>query len=405
MNRRTDFPNLSVRIQGKPLVYLDSAATALKPQVVVDRVNQYYSYENANVHRGSHFLSDQATAAFESARERIRNFLGGTAEDVLVFTKGTTDSINMVAQGYLRPRLNAGDVVVLTQMEHHSNIVPWQMVAQERAARVEFIKLDSNGDLDLVDAKRLLDLKNVRMLAFSHVSNSLGTVNPAKLLCSWAKERGIPTLIDGAQSAAHRPVSFVDLGCDFFAFSGHKMYGPTGIGGLLVRSEVINDLAPTQGGGGMIDEVSITKTTYGAAPARFEAGTPHIEGVIGLGAAVDYLTSLGMQNVHEHSLELTRKLVDGLRSIPSVSILGTPKERAGSVSFNVRGQHHSDIGTLLNEMGIAVRVGHHCTQPLMAACGLKGTVRASLGVYSTESDVDALVAGLRKVVSILGVAE
>ena len=399
---RKCFPNLDVKISGKPLTYLDSAATTLKPQKVIDRITQYYSLENANVHRGSHFLSDQATAAYEAARARVINFLRGGDRYQAVFTRGTTESINLVAQGFAKRRLTRGDRIILTEMEHHSNIVPWQMVAREAGLELDFLPVNTSGDLDLEKAIKFIENPRAKLISVTHVSNTLGTINGVERILKHARHQGLTTVVDGAQAVAHMPVDVNQVGADFYAFSAHKIYGPTGIGVLLGRLEKLEEVEPVQGGGGMIDRVTQERTTFGYLPARLEAGTPHIEGAVGLAAALDFVSEVGLERIEKWESHLTQVLVRKLEELKFIDFVGRPQNRAGIVSFNLKGAHHADVGTILNEMGVAVRVGHHCTQPLMESFALKGTVRASLGVYNEILDIERLVAALEKARTILG---
>lgn len=396
---RRDFPILQQQVHGQPLVYLDSAATTQKPQVVIDALTAYYQHDNANVHRAAHLLADRATTAFEHARQTVARFINSAKTEQIIWTRGTTEAINLVASCYGRLVLQPGDKILVSALEHHSNIVPWQLIAAERGASVVAIPLDAAGDLDLQAYQQLLDDK-VKIVAVNQVSNALGTVNPVKKIINLARAVGARILLDGAQAVAHFPVDVQDLNCDFYAFSGHKVFGPTGIGVLWGREELLEQMPPYQGGGEMIETVSFAKTTFNHLPYKFEAGTPDIAGAVGLAAALDYLQKLDRPAVaaHEHALLLEciqRGEQMGLQRI------GAPRQAAGIYSFLLPGAHPADVGTLLDQQGVAVRTGHHCTQPLMAHLGLPGTVRASLSLYNTRTDVERLFTALEKVKTFL----
>ncbi len=393
---REDFPILSIRPHGKRLIYLDNAATTQKPRQVIDAIQHYYEHENANVHRGVHHLSERATEAFEAARKKVQRFFNIPLSCEVVFTRGATESINLVAQSYGRAFLREGDEIMLTRMEHHSNIVPWQMVCQEKGARIRVAPMNERGELLMDDFAGLLN-ERTRLVSVVHVSNALGTVNPVRDIIRMARERRIPVLLDGAQAAPHMPVDVQELGCDFFVCSGHKMYGPTGIGILYGRGELLDRMPPWQGGGDMIMSVTFEKTTYNTAPFKFEAGTPNIAGAVGLGAAVDYLSALGMDRVAAHEQELIEHGTRLLADIPGVRLIGTAACKAGVLSFVMDTAHPHDIGQILDEKGIAIRAGHHCAQPVMDFYGVPATARASLGVYTTHEDLDALADGIRAV--------
>jgi cysteine desulfurase / selenocysteine lyase len=394
---RRDFPILATRVNGKPLVYLDNAATSQKPAPVIDALVRYYQEENANIHRGVHWLSERATAAYESAREDVRRLLGAGSAEEIVFVRGTTDAINLVAQSYARPRLAAGDEIIISEMEHHSNIVPWQLVVEQTGAVLKVIPVDDDGNLDLAGFKRLLS-RRTRIVAVTHVSNVLGTINPIRAIADLTHETGAVLVVDGAQSAPHLPVDVTALDCDFFACSGHKMLGPTGVGALYARAELLQTMPPYQGGGGMIASVTFERTTYAPAPGRFEAGTPNIAGAIGLGAAIRYIESIGLPATHRHEDALLTHAIAELREIPGVRLIGAgPGPRASVVSFVIKGVHPHDAGTILDEDGIAVRGGHHCAQPLMRRFGVEGTNRASFSLYNTHAEVDALLRGIHRV--------
>jgi len=400
---RQDFPILRQEIRGKPLVYLDSAATTQKPRQVIEAIGRYYETENANVHRGVHTLSERATASYEGARTKVRKFLNAADDREIVFVRGTTEAINLVAQTFGRSKLNVGDAVAITAMEHHSNIVPWQMVCQERGAQLRVAPIDERGDLRLDALERLLT-PEVKLLSLVHVSNALGTVNPIRRICELAHAKGIPVLVDGAQAVSHLPVDVRALGCDFYAISAHKMFGPTGIGALYGRAEVMEALPPYMGGGDMILSVTFEKTLYNRLPYRFEAGTPDIAGAIGFGAAVDYIEGIGRAEIAAYEHDLLEYATAAVEAVPGLRLIGKAKERASVLSFILRdGEiHPHDIGTVLDQEGIAIRTGHHCAQPLMQVYGVAATARASLALYNTREDVDALVRGLRKVLEVLG---
>ena len=398
---REDFPVLAERVHGKPLAYLDNAATAQKPRAVLHRLARYYETENSNIHRGVHRLSEKATQAYEDARGTLRRFVNAAEDREIVFVRGATEAINLVARCYGGARLQAGDEVVVSAMEHHSNIVPWQIVCREKGARLRVVPIDDRGDMVLEEYHRLLGPRT-RIVALPHVSNALGTVNPVRELVRAAHGVGAPVLIDGAQGAPHAVVDVQDLDCDFYAFSGHKLYGPTGVGVLYGKADLLEAMPPYQGGGDMILSVSFEKTEYNVLPYKFEAGTPHIAGVVGLGAAVDYLDALGLDAVAAHEDRLLTYAVERLTRTPGVRFIGTPKRRASLVSFVLDGVHAHDVGTILDREGVAVRTGHHCAMPVMERYGVPATVRASFGCYNTETEVDALADGLEKAGRIFG---
>ena len=398
---REDFPVLAERVHGKPLAYLDNAATAQKPRAVLHRLARYYETENSNIHRGVHRLSEKATQAYEDARGTLRRFVNAAEDREIVFVRGATEAINLVARCYGGARLQPGDEVVVSAMEHHSNIVPWQIVCREKGARLRVVPIDDRGDMVLEEYHGLLGPRT-RMVALPHVSNALGTVNPVRELVRAAHGVGAPVLIDGAQGAPHAVVDVQDLDCDFYAFSGHKLYGPTGVGVLYGKADLLEAMPPYQGGGDMILSVSFEKTEYNVLPYKFEAGTPHIAGVVGLGAAVDYLDALGLDAVAAHEDRLLTYAVERLTRTPGVRFIGTPKRRASLVSFVLDGVHAHDVGTILDREGVAVRTGHHCAMPVMERYGVPATVRASFGCYNTETEVDALADGLEKAGRIFG---
>ena len=393
---RDDFPILRQRIHGKRLVYLDNAATTQKPQAVIDRLARYYSEENANIHRGVHTLSVRATDAYDAARETVRRFLNAAESREIIFVRGTTEAINLVAHTYGRTHVGSGDEIVVSEMEHHSNIVPWQMLCEEKGARLRVIPVTDAGDLRLDEYERLLSPRT-RLVAVTHVSNALGTVNPVADIARLAHARGIPVLVDGAQAVAHMPVDVQALGCDFYAFSGHKVFGPTGIGVLYGRAAMLEAMPPYQGGGDMIRSVTFEKTTYNELPAKFEAGTPDIAGAVGLAAALDYLTALGLESVAAHEHDLLAYGTEALSRISGLRLTGTSKCKAGILAFVLDAAHPHDIGTILDRQGVAVRAGHHCCQPLMERLGVPATARASLALYNTQDDIDALVGALKTV--------
>ncbi|WP_042267684.1 cysteine desulfurase [Paraburkholderia heleia] len=393
---RRDFPILRQSVHGKPLVYLDNAATTQKPASVITAEQAYYEHDNANVHRGVHLLSQRATDAYEGARTRIARFIHATNDKEIVYTRGTTEAINLVAQSYARPRLQPGDEVLITAMEHHSNIVPWQLVCAQTGAILKVAPIDDDGALDLDAYERLLGPRT-RMAAVAHASNALGTVNPLAQMIELAHARGVPVLVDGAQAIAHLPVDVAALDCDFYAFSGHKIYGPTGIGALYAKAVLLDAMPPWQGGGDMIRSVTFEKTEYNVIPWRFEAGTPNIAGAIGLGAALDYVSAIGLEVAQRHEADLLAYAGAALRAMPNVRMIGTAKEKLGILSFVMDNAHAHDVGTILDQCGVAVRTGHHCAMPVMARYGVPATVRASFALYNTRAEVDALLDGLARV--------
>ena len=399
---RTDFPILSREVHGKPLVYLDNAATTQKPLCVLDAMREEYLNANANVHRGVHYLSQRATELHEQAREKIRTFLHARSTAEIVFTRGTTEGLNLIASSFCEAMMKEGDEVIVSAVEHHSNIVPWQLQATRRGIRLQVIPMNDEGVLDMAAFEALFN-EHTRLVSVSHVSNVLGTVNPVRQMAAIAHAHGVPIVVDGAQSAPHFTVDVQDIDCDFFVLSGHKMYGPTGIGVLYGKEEWLERLPPYQGGGEMIEHVSWTKTTFERPPLKFEAGTPDYIASHGLATAIDYMEQLGMENIQAHEQELTDYAISQLADIPDMHLYGTGQASAvlcphdAVVSFNVGNIHHMDVGTLLDQLGIAVRTGHHCAQPLMDRLGILGTVRASFALYNTRADVDTLVAGIRRV--------
>ena len=393
---RQNFPILGEKIYGKPLVYLDSAATSQKPQVVIDAMSRFLLKENANAHRGVHYLAERATEAYEGARAKAQRFLNAEHVDEIVFVRGTTEAINLVAQTYGMKHVGEGDEVLITAMEHHSNIVPWQMLCEQTGARLRVAPINDDGELLLDEFEQLIG-PQTRLVAVTHVSNVLGTINPIRRIVELAHVRGARVLIDGAQAVPHLKVDVQALGCDFYVFSGHKMYGPTGIGVLYGRSELLEEMPPYQGGGDMILSVSFEKTVYNKPPYKFEAGTPNMAGAVGLGAAIDFLTGLGHEALTAHEEDVLAYGTRMLSAVPGLRLIGTAHAKASALSFVLDGVHPHDIGTILDREGVAIRVGHHCAQPLMSRLGVPATARASLGCYSTQQDIDALVAGLGQV--------
>lgn len=393
---REDFPILSRQVYGRPLVYLDNGATTQKPRVVVEAMTEEYYNVNANVHRGVHFLSQQATELHEAARETVRRFLNARSTNEIVFTRGTTESINLVATTFGDAFLNEGDEVIISEMEHHSNIVSWQLVQARKGIRLRVIPVTDNGELCLDEYERLFN-EHTRLVSITHVSNVLGTVNPVKDMIATAHSHGVPVLVDGAQSTPHFAVDVQELDCDFFAFSGHKIYGPTGVGVLYGKEEWLDKLPPYMGGGEMIKRVTFEKTTFNELPYKFEAGTPDYVATTGLARALDYVTALGMDNIYAHEQELTRYAMQKMADIEGMRFIGTPSHKDAVISFLVGDIHHLDMGTLLDRLGIAVRTGHHCAEPLMHRYGIEGTVRASFGLYNTLEEVDVLVEGIKRV--------
>jgi cysteine desulfurase/selenocysteine lyase len=398
---RSDFPTLHQNVHGRPLVYLDNAATAHKPQVVIDALSKFYEHDNSNVHRGLHALSMRATDAYEGARARVAKYLNAADPAEIIFTRGTTESINLVAQSYARPRLQRGDEILLTGLEHHANIVPWQLVAEQTGAVVKAVPIDRRGVVDVADFARLMN-DRTRIVAFAHVSNALGTVLPAREITQLAHARGAVVLVDGAQAVPHQRVDLQALGCDFYAFSAHKMYGPTGIGALIGRESLLEAMPPWQGGGDMILTVSFEKTTFNVLPFKFEAGTPNISGAVGMAAAIDYIDSLGIDRIHAHEQWLLESATRKLEAVPGLTIIGTAPEKAAVISFTLEGILPHDLGTILDTEGVAVRTGHHCAMPVMDFFGVPATARASFACYSRESDIDALVAALGKAREVFG---
>ena len=396
---RADFPILKLTVNDKPLVYLDNAASSQMPQQVIDRLVRYQTTQHANINRAVHHLSEVATSEFEEARRKLQHFINAKEEREVIFTSGTTDAINLVMHGYGRKFIGAGDEIILTTLEHHSNIVPWQMLAEEKGAKIRVVPINDAGEL-LIDEYKKLFNERTKFVGVMHVSNALGTINPIKEMIAFAHARGVPVLVDGAQATPHMKVDVQDLDCDFYAFSGHKLCGPTGIGILYGRAALLENMQPFKGGGDMILSVTFEKTTYNTIPHKFEAGTPPIAAAIGLGAAVDYLSEIGMDAIAAHELALLEYATEQINSMPGVRIIGTAEHKAAVLSFAVDGVHPHDIGTLLNQEGIAVRTGHHCAQPVMQRLHVPATSRASFAFYNSMDEVDALIDGIRTVQKI-----
>ncbi len=398
---RADFPVLHQEVYGKPLVYLDNAATTQKPRAVIDAVSRFYAHDNSNVHRGVHALSQRATEEYEGVRGKVREFLNAASERELIFVRGTTEAINLVAATFGRARIRAGDEILLTEMEHHSNIVPWQLLAEQVGATIKVVPITDTGELVMESFEQLLT-DRTRLVAVAHLSNALGTINPVRRIIQAAHDAGVPVLLDGAQAAPHIRVDVRELDCDFYAFSGHKIYGPTGIGVLYGKEKWLEDMPPYQGGGEMIRQVSFTRSTYGDLPAKFEAGTPNIAGAVGLGAAIDYVRGIGLDAIAAHEHAVLEYALAAADAIPGMRVVGRAREKASILSFVLDGIHPHDIGTILDRQGLAVRAGHHCAMPVMEHYCLPATARASFAVYNTRAEVDALMAGIRKVQEVFG---
>ncbi|MBZ0166799.1 MAG: cysteine desulfurase [Candidatus Omnitrophica bacterium] len=396
---RLDFPILTEQVHGRPLVYLDNAATTLKPRRVIDAIDHHYLHDTANVHRGVHTLSERATAAYEAAREKIQNFIHAKSHEEIIFTSGTTDAINLVAQCFGRASIGDGDEILITEMEHHSNIVPWQMLCEEKKCVLRVVPFDDNGELDMTAFGELLSDKT-KLVSVVWVSNSLGTINPVKEIIRAAHQRGIPVCLDAAQAVSYTPIDVQDLDCDFMAFSGHKLFGPTGVGILYGKAAYLNAMPPYRGGGDMISSVSFEKTVYNTLPYKFEAGTPNIAGVIGLGAAVDYVQDLGLARTQSYRQKLLSYATQQLQQIPGIRIIGQAKNKTAVLSFIHPEVHAHDMGTLVDEQGVAVRTGHHCTQPVMDHFGISATTRASLSIYNTKDEINVFVTAVRKAIDI-----
>ena len=395
------FPALHQTIGDNRLVYLDSAATTQKPQCVIDAIVAYYEHDNANIHRGVHTLSQRATQSYENARLQIANLLHCSRHEEIIFVRGATEAINLIAQAYARPRIGEGDVILITEMEHHSNIVPWQLVCEQTGASLEVVPVCDDGSLDMEAYKSLLT-KDVAIVSMAHVSNAIGTINPVKEMCKLAREVGATTVVDGAQATGHLQVDISDIDCDFYAISGHKMFGPTGIGCLFGKYELLQEMEPWQGGGDMILSVSFEETTWNDVPFKFEAGTPNIAGAIGLGAAVSWIQDIGYDKISKHEQELLAYGREVLLAIDGVDLIGASKHNAGVIAFTLRGVHPHDVGTILDHAGVAIRTGNHCAEPLMKRFGLAATCRASLCIYNTREDLDCLGVGIKEAMRILG---
>jgi len=393
---RSDFPILKRKVYDRPLVYMDNAATTQKPKVVIDRICDYYSRENCNIHRGVHFLSQEATEAFENTRTQVTGFINAQNKQEIIFTKGTTESVNLVASSFGRKVLQKGDEVIISAMEHHSNLVPWQMLCYEKEAKLQVVPFNDKGEIELSVFQSLLNDKT-RLVAIAHVSNALGTINPVKEMISLAHEKGIPVLIDGAQALSHLKVDVTDLDCDFYCFSGHKAYGPMGVGVLYAKEEHLESMPPYQSGGEMVDRVSLYETSFNEIPFKFEAGTPNVEAVLGMGEAFKYLEETGMQDIAEYEDELLKYGTRRLIEIGGIHMYGTARNKTGILSFNIDDIHPYDAGSIIDKFGIAVRTGHHCAQPVMDSFGIPGTIRASLAMYNTKEEIDLLVEAIYQV--------
>jgi len=393
---RTDFPILNQKVHGKDYVYLDNGATTQKPVQVIDAVSNFYRNTNSNIHRGVHYLSDQSTKAYEAVRKKVQDYINAKEESEIIFTKGTTDSINLVAFSFGEKFIHAGDEIIVSTMEHHSNLVPWQMLCERKNAKLRILPFDKNGELELDKLPDLLNEKT-KLLALTHVSNSLGTINPVKEIIELAHKANVPVLIDGAQSIQHQKIDVQDLDCDFFVFSGHKIYAETGIGVLYGKEKWLQEMPPYQGGGDMVDHVTLEKTTYLDAPFKFEAGTSNYVGAVSMGVAIDYINNLGLENIASHEAKLLAYATEKLEAIEGLTIYGKAKKKTATISFLLKNIHHYDTGMILDKLGIAVRTGSHCTQPIMDALEITGTVRASFAFYNTFEDVDRLVEGILKV--------
>jgi cysteine desulfurase/selenocysteine lyase len=397
---RTDFPILQLQVHGKPLVYLDNAATTQKPQVVINELVRYYTTSNANIHRGIHFLSQQATAEYEEAREKVRRFFNARHAHEIIFTRGTTEAINLVAATYGRQNVGEGDEVIVSAMEHHSNIVPWQILCEEKGAKLRVVPMNDAGELQLDEFEKLLN-ERTKLVSIVHLSNSLGTINPVRKIVELAHRQGVPVLLDGAQASSHIPIDVQALDCDFYTMSGHKVYGPTGIGVLYGKTQHLEAMPPYQGGGDMIASVTWEKTTYNELPFKYEAGTPNIAGAIGLGVALDYVNALGLDAIAAHEAQLLKYATESVADIEGLTLIGTARDKASILAFSLVGSHPSDVGAILDTQGVAIRTGHHCTQPLMERLKIVATARASFALYNTLEEVDALVRGIHKAIEFL----
>ncbi|NIR47070.1 cysteine desulfurase [candidate division KSB1 bacterium] len=399
MSVRRDFPVLHQEVHGKPLVYLDNAATSQKPQVVIDAIRKYYERENANIHRGVHLLSETATQAYEAARRRVKEAINAKSNKEIIFVRGTTEAINLVSASYGREFIKEGDEIIISTMEHHSNIVPWQILCEMTGARLRVIPINDQGEIILEEYEKLFS-DRTKLVSVAHVSNSLGTINPVKEMIEHAHGQGVPVLLDGAQAVPHKKVDIQKLDCDFYALSGHKVFGPTGVGVLYGKEELLDRMPPYQGGGDMIESVTFEKTTYNELPCKFEAGTPNIAGAIGLGVALDYVQKCGYDDIIRHEESLLNYATEALLSFPEIEIIGTASQKAAVLSFVIDGVHPHDAGTILDRQGIAVRTGHHCTQPVMARFNVPATTRASFALYNTKEEVDKLVEGIQNVIQM-----
>ena len=398
---RADFPILHQKVHGHPLVYLDNAATTQKPRQVIEAITRYYEHDNANIHRGVHTLSQRATEEYELARKTAQQFIGAEDCREIIFVRSTTEAINLVAQTYARQNLKPGDEVLITAMEHHSDIVPWQMICEEKQGKLRVAPINEAGEVSLTDFERLLTART-KLVAVAHLSNALGTINPIQQIVELAHSKNIRVMVDGAQAAPRLPVNVRELDCDFYAFSGHKIYGPTGIGVLYGKLALLEAMPPYQGGGDMISSVSFERTVYNKVPHKFEAGTPDISGPIGLKAALEYVSRLGIENIEQHENQVLEYATNRISALSGVRLIGTAKQKAGVLSFVMEGVHPHDIGTILDQEGIAIRTGHHCAQPVMERYGIPATARASLGLYNTKEEIDALVSGIKKVQEVFG---
>lgn len=398
---REDFPILNQLVHGKPLVYLDNAATSQKPTAVIDAMTNYYSTDNSNIHRGVHILSERATQQYEEARVKVQSFINAAQSKEIIFVRGTTEAINLVANSYGRANVKSGDEILITAMEHHSNIVPWQILCEEKGARLRVAPINDDGELIVEDFEKLLN-ERTKLVSLVHVSNALGTINSVPGIVEIAHHHNVPVMIDGAQAAPHMKIDVQELDCDFYAFSGHKVYGPTGIGALYGKASFLDAMPPFQGGGDMIASVTFEKTTYNTLPYKFEAGTPNIAGTIGLGAAIDYVNQIGLERIGNYEQELLAYGTGELSQISGLRLIGTAREKAGVLSFILEGIHPHDVGTILDREGIAIRTGHHCAMPVMERFGVAATARASLAFYNTREEIDALVAGIHKVKEVFG---
>ena len=397
---RQDFPILNREVNGHPLVYFDNGATTQKPQSVIDTINKYYTFENSNIHRGIHYLSDEATSAYENAREKVQHFVNAKKSSEIIFTKGTTESINLVASCFGKKFLNDGDEIIISLMEHHSNIVPWQMICDEKNATLSVVPINDKGEFLFDEFEKLLSAKT-KLIAVTHVSNTLGTINPIKKIIEKAHFLNIPVLIDGAQAVPHTKVDVQDLDCDFYAFSGHKIFGPTGVGILYGKEKWLNELPPYQGGGSMIKTVTFEKTTYAESPHKFEAGTPNIAGGMGIAAAIDYMNNIGLEKIEAHEHQLLNYATEQIKQIDGVKIIGEAENKAGILSFVVEGTHPSDIGMLIDKFGVAIRTGHHCTEPIMDRFNIPGTARASFAFYNSFEEIDIFINAIKYALKML----